>query len=230
MEYLEERYPEPALLPPTRRRARSSACASIRFDDRLGDDYYAFRRGDENASRERLAGVRSAAVRACGDRVPPVDHPRARHARRRASRPTSPSGSAARDAAGRARGARRRRRAVNDRADELAERLGDPELTVLDVAPRPSTTGRAAAGAIRGRVTFPARATSTSAQLARARRRSRCASSSACRRAPRSWRTATAARARRSRCRSCRAAGYDARNYVGSWHEWSRRDELPIET
>ncbi|MDP8911551.1 MAG: rhodanese-like domain-containing protein [Actinomycetota bacterium] len=26
-----------------------------------------------------------------------------------------------------------------------------------------------------------------------------------------------------------RAAGYDARNYAGSWHEWSRRDELPIE-
>jgi 3-mercaptopyruvate sulfurtransferase SseA len=25
-----------------------------------------------------------------------------------------------------------------------------------------------------------------------------------------------------------RAAGYDARNYVGSWHEWSRT-ELPIE-
>jgi thiosulfate/3-mercaptopyruvate sulfurtransferase len=26
-----------------------------------------------------------------------------------------------------------------------------------------------------------------------------------------------------------RSAGYDARNYPGSWHEWSRRDELPIE-
>ena len=26
------------------------------------------------------------------------------------------------------------------------------------------------------------------------------------------------------------AAGYDARNYVGSWHEWSRNDELPVET
>lgn len=24
-----------------------------------------------------------------------------------------------------------------------------------------------------------------------------------------------------------RAAGYDARNYVGSWHEWSRDPELP---
>jgi len=26
-----------------------------------------------------------------------------------------------------------------------------------------------------------------------------------------------------------RALGYDARNYVGSWHEWSRHDDLPIE-
>jgi thiosulfate/3-mercaptopyruvate sulfurtransferase len=27
-----------------------------------------------------------------------------------------------------------------------------------------------------------------------------------------------------------RAAGYDARNYPGSWHEWSRDDSLPAET
>jgi thiosulfate/3-mercaptopyruvate sulfurtransferase len=26
-----------------------------------------------------------------------------------------------------------------------------------------------------------------------------------------------------------RAAGYDARNYSGSWHEWSRHEDLPIE-
>ena len=26
-----------------------------------------------------------------------------------------------------------------------------------------------------------------------------------------------------------RVAGYDARNYPGSWHEWSRHDELPLE-
>ena len=26
-----------------------------------------------------------------------------------------------------------------------------------------------------------------------------------------------------------RSAGYVARNYAGSWHEWSRHDELPVE-
>lgn len=26
-----------------------------------------------------------------------------------------------------------------------------------------------------------------------------------------------------------RGLGYDARNYAGSWHEWSRHDDLPIE-
>jgi thiosulfate/3-mercaptopyruvate sulfurtransferase len=27
-----------------------------------------------------------------------------------------------------------------------------------------------------------------------------------------------------------RSLGFDARNYVGSWHEWSRHDDLPIES
>jgi len=27
-----------------------------------------------------------------------------------------------------------------------------------------------------------------------------------------------------------RGLGYDARNYAGSWHEWSRREELAVET
>jgi glutathione S-transferase len=54
MEYLEERYPEPALLP-----ADPAARALVRlrierFDNALGDAYYAFRRGEEDGA-ERLA-------------------------------------------------------------------------------------------------------------------------------------------------------------------------------
>ena len=53
-EYLEERFPEPALLPadPAQR-----ALARIRveqFDSALGDHYYAFRRGEPNELAERL--------------------------------------------------------------------------------------------------------------------------------------------------------------------------------
>ena len=57
MEYLDERYPEPPLLP-----ADPAACALARmevyrFDARLGDDYYAYRRGNENRLEERLAAL-----------------------------------------------------------------------------------------------------------------------------------------------------------------------------
>jgi glutathione S-transferase len=54
MEYLEELHPEPPLLPEAitdRAEARLLVC---RFGDLLGDDYYAFRRGDDNALVERL--------------------------------------------------------------------------------------------------------------------------------------------------------------------------------
>ena len=54
MEYLDERYPEPALLPADPA-ARGLARLQVwRFDDLLGDDYYAFRRGDPNELAERL--------------------------------------------------------------------------------------------------------------------------------------------------------------------------------
>lgn len=54
MEYLEERYPDPPLLPtdPTER-ARARLLVH-RFDDALGGDYYAFRRGVENELAQKL--------------------------------------------------------------------------------------------------------------------------------------------------------------------------------
>ena len=53
MEYLEERYPEPPLLPADPAARALARLWLERFDDLLGDDYYAARRGDEDG-RERL--------------------------------------------------------------------------------------------------------------------------------------------------------------------------------
>jgi glutathione S-transferase len=55
MEYLEERYPDPPLLPTDPRGRADARLAVHRFDDVLGGDYYAFRRGDPNALPQRLA-------------------------------------------------------------------------------------------------------------------------------------------------------------------------------
>jgi glutathione S-transferase len=54
MEYLDERFPEPALLPAGREERAEARLAVFRFDDLLGDDYYALRRGDANDVPERL--------------------------------------------------------------------------------------------------------------------------------------------------------------------------------
>jgi glutathione S-transferase len=57
MEYLEERYPEPALLPADPSERARARLLVHRFDDNLGSDYYAFRRRDANdldAKLERL--------------------------------------------------------------------------------------------------------------------------------------------------------------------------------
>jgi glutathione S-transferase len=53
MEYLEERYPEPPLLPADAAERALVRLAIEQFDNRLGDDYYAVRRGDGGA-RPRL--------------------------------------------------------------------------------------------------------------------------------------------------------------------------------
>jgi len=54
IEYLEERYPEPALLPADPAARALERLRVLRFDDELGRDYYAFRRGDDNALLGRL--------------------------------------------------------------------------------------------------------------------------------------------------------------------------------
>jgi hypothetical protein len=54
MEYLDERWPEPALLPAGSEERARARLAVFLFDDLLGDDYYALRRGEQNAVPERL--------------------------------------------------------------------------------------------------------------------------------------------------------------------------------
>ena len=54
MGYLEDRYPEPALLPADAIGRAQARLLVHRFDDALGDDYYAFRRGEPNQLAEKL--------------------------------------------------------------------------------------------------------------------------------------------------------------------------------
>jgi glutathione S-transferase len=48
MEYLEDTHPEPALLPGDTQARAHARLLVHRFDQNLGDDYYAYRRGEEN--------------------------------------------------------------------------------------------------------------------------------------------------------------------------------------
>jgi glutathione S-transferase len=54
MGYLEDRYPEPGLLPADPDGRARARLLVHRFDDALGDDYYAFRRGEPNALVAKL--------------------------------------------------------------------------------------------------------------------------------------------------------------------------------
>jgi glutathione S-transferase len=54
MDYLEERYPEPALAPADAGARALERLRIARFDDELGKDYYAFRRGESNNLVQRL--------------------------------------------------------------------------------------------------------------------------------------------------------------------------------
>jgi glutathione S-transferase len=60
MEYLEERFPEPALWPADPAERALGRLWLDRFDVRLGDDYYAARRGDPSQLDARLAELNAA--------------------------------------------------------------------------------------------------------------------------------------------------------------------------
>lgn len=54
MGYLDERYPEPPLLPAEPSKRARAHLLVHRFDDNLGSDYYAYRRGDDNELAAKL--------------------------------------------------------------------------------------------------------------------------------------------------------------------------------
>lgn len=57
MDYLEERYPEPALLPADPAARGLARMEVFRFEKQLGDDYYAYRRGDANELAAKLQAL-----------------------------------------------------------------------------------------------------------------------------------------------------------------------------
>ena len=57
MAYLDERYPHAPLLPDDLAERARARLVVHRFDDNLGRDYYAFRRGDENDLDARLEAL-----------------------------------------------------------------------------------------------------------------------------------------------------------------------------
>jgi glutathione S-transferase len=60
MEYLEERFPEPALWPADPAERALGRLWLDRFDARLGHEYYALRRGDPSRLDERVSDVDDA--------------------------------------------------------------------------------------------------------------------------------------------------------------------------
>jgi glutathione S-transferase len=57
-EYLNERYPEPPLLPDDPAERALARLLVFRFDEHLGEPYYAFRRGEDGADERLTAALR----------------------------------------------------------------------------------------------------------------------------------------------------------------------------
>jgi thiosulfate/3-mercaptopyruvate sulfurtransferase len=113
--------------------------------------------------------------------------------------------------------------------DELAGRLGDPELVLLDVRTPEEYTGERGAPCDPRQGHIPGARNIDVAELmelSAEELRERIAAPEGAEVIAYCHSGGRSAIA----CSLLRAVGYDARNYVGSWHEWSRDESLPAET
>ena len=110
--------------------------------------------------------------------------------------------------------------------DEVAARLGDPALTILDVRTPAEFSGEVAPcdprrGHIPGARNLDVAELMGMAPVEMQERLDLPPGSEIVAYCHSGGRSAIA-------CSLLRAAGYESRNYVGSWHEWSSDDTLPI--
>jgi thiosulfate/3-mercaptopyruvate sulfurtransferase len=119
---------------------------------------------------------------------------------------------------------------VNVEIEELARRLGDGTLTVLDVRTAGEYTGTRGSACDPRQGHIPGARNLDAAELARCETVEQVEELVGL--PPGSEIAAYCHSGSRSALavQILTAAGYEARNYAGSWHEWSRHKELPAET
>ncbi len=119
---------------------------------------------------------------------------------------------------------------MNVEIDELARRLGDGTLTVLDVRTEGEYAGTRGSACDPRQGHIPGARNLDVAELARCETVEQVEELVGL--PPGSEIAAYCHSGSRSALavQILTAAGYEARNYAGSWHEWSRHKELPAET
>ena len=247
-EYLEERFPEPALLPADPAERAIARLLVFRFDD-LGDAYYALRRGDEGAG-EAFAGELAHVdallshmpyLTGCEYGLADIDYVpwviRARELLEVSFDPypalskwlerlsERPAITAELDIVA----ALRAMTGGDATAEELVRRLGEPGLLLLDVRSAEEYSGESGYPCDARQGHLPGARHLDVGELFQ------CGSAEEVRELVGLAEGAEIVAYCHSGSRSAMAvsilvsAGYEARNYPGSWHEWSADSSLPAE-